>query len=375
VNGGKYYPVKGDYIEQTYHSKFAVMQGGPSVAYKFNEQFSAGISAHFVYSMMEFSMPFGLNPSVMQGSPNNMPTATFGQLFSMSPSLGGFGYSEVIASADMSKLNVVSWGGKIGLAWKPNQTVSFGLNYTLPTTLTYKNGKATMDMSKQFEDAMGRAVVGFYSQPGTTGAPLDTAFKYIGINFAQMGIDLTQGVAAQYDLEVGMKLPQSIGLGMSYNASKVVRLSFDAEWVNWKSAFDKMEIRMTNGTSANINKMIGSTNFNYDFPLNWKDAFIVKVGGEYDVAKEVTLRLGYAYGSNPVPESTVFPVFPAIVENHLTFGGSYKFNTRMSLNLAFETALDKQLVAANPSLIQSEFSGSTSGLSTVLGHLSFNLNF
>ena len=140
------------------------------------------------------------------------------------------------------------------------------------------------------------------------------------------------------------------------------------------AAFDKMTIKLTNGTNSNINKMMGSTDINIDFPLNWKDAILLKVGGEFDVAKQVTLRLGYAYGSNPIPESTVFPVFPAIVENHLTFGGSYKFSDKFSLSLAFETALNKSLTATNPSLVQSEFNNSTSELSTILAHLSFKWN-
>ena len=367
-----YYPVKGAYNLQSYHSKFAVMQGGPSFAYKLSDKFSAGVSLHLVYSTMEFRMPFGMNPSIMKGEPNGMPGFTFGQLFSMAPSLGGFGYSEVIASADMSKLNTISYGGKIGFAYKATDKLSFGLNYTMPTKLNYKGGLAKMDMSKQFEDAMGRAVVGLYQNPLMHGVPLTTAMNLIGANFAQLGIDLSKGVAAEYDLEVGMKLPMSIGYGMSYKVSDKFKLSLDAEWVNWANAFDKMEIKLTNGTNANINKMIGSSGFNIDFPLKWKNTVIVKVGGEYDVAKQFTMRLGYAYGSNPVPESTIFPVFPAVVEHHFTIGGTYNINEKISLSAAFETALKNKVTASNPSEVQSEFSGSSSQLSTVIGHLALS---
>ena len=190
-----------------------------------------------------------------------------------------------------------------------------------------------------------------------------------------MGIDLSKGMYSNYDLEVGLKLPQSIGFGLSFNPAPVLRLGLDFEWVNWSKAFDKMTIALTNGTNDNINKMMGGTSVNIDFPLNWKDAVILKVGGEYDVTKQVTLRLGYIFGSNPVPVSTVFPIFPAIVENHLTVGGSYKFTDYISVNLAFETALNKKLTASNPSLVQSEFSSSTSQLSTLLSHISLTWNF
>ena len=369
-----FYPVKGAYTTQSYHSKFAVMQFGPSFAYKMNDKFSVGASVYMVYSTMEFRMPFGMNPAIMQGTPNGMTGVTFGQLFSMSPTQGGFGYNEVIASANMSKLNVISWGGKIGFAYKASDKLSFGLNYTLPTKLAYKSGKATMDMSKQFEDAMGRAVMGLYQNPAMKGVPLNTAMGYVAANFGQMGIDLTKGVAAEYGLDVTMKLPMSIGYGMSYQACSKFKLALDIEWMNWADAFDKMQIKMTNGTNANINKMIGSNAINMDFPLKWRNTVIVKIGGEYNFTNQFTMRLGYAYGSNPVPNTTIFPVFPAVVENHLTLGGSCKISKRVMLSAAIESALNKKETASNPSEIQSEFSGSTSELGTVLGHISLTWN-
>lgn len=369
-----YYPVKGAYEPQNYKSQFAVMQLGPSLAYQFDKHFSVGVSVYGVYSSMLFKMPFGMNPSVMQGTPNGMPGMTFGQLFSMPPTSGGFGYNEVIASADMSNLNVISWGGKIGFAYKPNEKWSFGLNYTLLTTLNFKHGKATMDMSKQFEDAMGRAIVGLYQNPSMQGVPLSTAQTYVAQNFGQMGIDLSKGVAAQYGLDVNMKLPMSIGYGMSFKASPQLLLSMDAEWMNWENAFKYMKMTMYNGTNPNINTMIGNSGFVMNFPLDWKNTILIKVGGEYAFSKEFTLRMGYAYGNNPVPPSTVFAIFPAIVEHHITIGGSYNFSKKVTLNAAFETALNNKVTATNPSLIQSEFSGSTCQLSTLIGHVSLTYN-
>lgn len=368
-----FYPVKGDYTKQKYHSKFAVMQGGLSGAYKFNENFSVGISAHLVYSLMEFGIPYSLNPSIMKGIA--MPGMTFGQMFSAPPSMGGFGYSEVTATADMKDLNAFSFNGKLGIAYKFNDMVSVGLTYTMPTKLTFKNGKATMDMTKQFEDAMGRAVVGFYSQSGTHGAPIDTAFKYIMMNFAALGIDMSKGMMSDYDLEVGLKLPQSIGFGMSLKPSDKVKLGFDFEWINWSNAFDKMTITLSNGQNANINKMMGGSDINVEFPLDWKDAVVVKVGGEYYPTNELALRLGYVYGSNPVPETTIFPVFPAIVDHRVTVGAGYKFTNNIAVNLAYETAFNKKLNGTTPHTVATEYAGSTSELTTNLVHFSLEWTF
>ena len=141
-------------------------------------------------------------------------------------------------------------------------------------------------------------------------------------------------------------------------------------------AFDKMTIKLSNGVNPNINTMLGNSgSFNLDFPMNWKNAVVVKVGGEYKVIADLTLRLGYAYGNNPVPESTIFPVFPAIVENHLMVGASYRVSNPLTLHAALEMGLNKSQTANSPSLIADEYNGSTSQLSTTLIHLAASYAF
>ncbi|MBE0651108.1 MAG: outer membrane protein transport protein [Bacteroidales bacterium] len=368
LNNALYVDAQGNYVKQTYHSKFAMMEFGPSVAYKLSNKFSVGISAHLVYSMMEFRMPFGMNPAVMAGEA--MPGMTFGQMFAASPAQGGFGYNEVIASANMNNLNVISWTGKIGFAYKPNEKWSFGLNFNLPTILNFKNGKASMDMTAQFNDAFGKAVQGYMAQnPGSTSSE---AMAAVASEFSAMGINLSEGVAGTYDLNLKMKMPLSIGYGMSYQASSKLNLALDVIWTNWANAFDKMEMTLSNGTNSNINTMLGSSGFTYNFPLNWKNTVTVKFGAEYQFTHRFALRAGYDYNNNPVPASTLFPIFPAIVENHVTFGGSYLIGKRFTINAAVEGALFNKQTATDPSAIQSEFSGSTSGLKTMIGHISFS---
>jgi long-chain fatty acid transport protein len=357
---------------QVYHSQLASMQGGLTVAYKFNENFSAGVSAHMVYSMLEFGMPYALDPSVMKGIAQ--PGMTFGQMFAAPPTSGGFGYNEVVASSKMTGLVGIGFNGKIGLAYKVNDKLSFGLSYTMPTPLTYKNGKASMDMTAQMNDAFGKAVQGYMAQnPGKTPQEAQTA---VMTQFSGMGIDLSKGVKANYDLNLDLKFPQSIGFGTSYSVSDNLKLAMDVEWINWANAFDKMTLKLTNGANPNINTMLGNSgSFNLDFPMNWKNAVVLKVGGEYNVNSDLTLRLGYAYGNNPVPESTIFPVFPAIVENHLMVGASYRVSSPLTVHAAFEIGLNKSQTASSPSTIANEYNGSTSQLSTTLIHLAASYAF
>lgn len=358
--------------KQEYHSQLASMQGGISAAYKFNENISVGASLHMVYSMLEFTMPFSLNPMAMQGIA--MPGMTFGQMFAAPNSMGGFGYDEVTASAKMTDLTGLGFNGKIGVAYKVDNKLSFGLSYTLPTALTYTGGKATMDMTAQLNDAFGKAVMGWMMQnPGKTQAQAQAA---IMAQFTMLGIDMSKGVVANYDLDVDLTFPASFGFGVSYKATDCMMFAADVEYLMWENAFDKMTMKLKNGNNANINKMMGNSGtFNIDFPMNWKNSLMLKIGGEYAATKELTLRLGYTYNSNPVPESTVFPIFPAIIENHIMAGLSYKVSAPLTINAAFEMGLNNSLKASNPSLIANEFDGSTSELSTTLVHISFSYAF
>jgi long-chain fatty acid transport protein len=355
---------------QEYHSKLAVMQGGPSVAWKVTPQLSIGVSAHLVYSQLEFKMPYSLLPAIMKGIPNGVPAGmTFGTLFSAPPAQGGFGYSEVTALADMNSLTGFSFGGKIGIAYKMNDALSVGLSYTLPTSMTYKSGKATMDMTAQMNDAFGRAMQGYMAVNPT--ATQQQAQAAVMAQFTGMGIDLSKGVAASYDLDVKLKFPQSIGAGIAFHAAPHLRLSAEAEWINWSAAFDNMTLSLSNGSSVNINRMMGNAGtFEILFPMHWKDSYNVRFGGEYDLSDAFTIRAGYSYGSNPVPEETLFPVFPAIVENHVMAGATVNISGPLSIHVAYEMALNKKQTAAATSTVAKEYNNSTSQLSENLFHVS-----
>lgn len=358
-------------VQQEYHSTIAVMQGGPSIAFLITPKLSLGVSAHVVFSQMEFKMPYSLSPSVMKGIVNPATGMTFGDMFAASPTQGGFGYSEVTAAADMNSLTAFGFSGKIGLAYKVNEAIMLGLSYTSPTSLTYKNGNATMDMTAQLNDAFGKAVQGYMMQ--NPSASQQQAQGAVMQQFAGMGIDLSKGAIAQYNLESKLTLPQSVGFGASVKATNSLRLAVDIEWVNWKNAFDKMQLTLSNGNNSNINKMLGNSgNFSLDFPMNWDNELCFRLGGEYDINSSLTARAGYAYGSNPIPSETIFPIFPAIVDNHITLGASYKISAPITIHAAYELALNKKQTASNQSLIAREYNNSASELTEHIFHVSLS---
>jgi len=371
LNHSLYKNTSGIYVQQDYHSKFAVMQGGASIAYKITPKFSVGITADLLYSMMEFQMPMSMPPSMLQGVINSTTGFTFGNMFSASASAGGLGYSELVANANMRGLTSYEFNGKIGIAYQPSDQLSMGLNYTLPVNLNYKNGTADMDMSTQMNDAFSRVVAGIMQQnPTYTAAQAQGAAM---AQFSALGIDLTKGATDKYNAKATLGLPQSIAGGISFEAAKKLRISIDAEWVNWSNAFNTMNISLSGGSNANINRMLGTNGtIIMPFPLQWKDAVIIRTGADYKACKKLTLRCGYAYGSNPVPESTVFPAFPAVVKHHFSLGGSLAVSKTIKLNAAYEHAFRNDETASSVSLVGAQFNNSVSGLSNNIYHVSFS---
>lgn len=377
LNHELYKDASGNYIPQTYHSRFSTVQGGISASYKVKEKFSFGVTAQLLWASLEFKNPFSMSPLKMNGTMS--PGVTFGQHFSMprDTSHMGLGYSEVTSSADMKELNAYSFAAKVGLAYRFSEKLTIGLAYSAPVPLKFKKGISNLDMSAQFSDAYKREVENVVNKYHVSPA---TAQSMVNANFTSLGIDVSKGFTGQYDIENEFEIPQSVGFGINFNPTPIFRLGFDVEWINWKKSFDKMKLTLRNGTNSNINILLGQgginqPDFSIDFLMNWKDAFIFKFGGEYDLSPKSTVRLGYAYGSNPVPTETAIPIIPAVLVHHVMCGFSYEILKNLRGNMALEYGFNNKVTNEGTSLIASEYNKSTVELRNLLGHLSFTYIF
>jgi len=77
--------------------------------------------------------------------------------------------------------------------------------------------------------------------------------------------------------------------------------------------------------------------------MAWEDQWVYAIGVEYAFNEMNTLRAGYNYGKNPVPDANLNPLFPAIVEQHVTLG--YGLNLgQWTVNLAYEHGFENTQV-------------------------------
>ncbi len=347
-----------------YHSMIAYLKVMPTLAYQVNQNFSIGISPSFGYAMLEMKMPYSIMPSEMKGVANSQTGMTFGAMFGSPMDQGGLGYEEVTAYADMGDgATAMGFGARLGLSYKVNEDLSLGFAYNSKATLTFE-GDASMDMTAQFGQAYEMMVGGAMQQ----GAPdVATAQQMVGQQLSAMGIDMTLGMIADYDAEVEMSWPQEIGLGLAYKANPQLLLAADVKWIGWKDSMEEFKMKFKNGNNQNINTMMGSEDLELAMPMEWDDQFVIALGAEYAINPMFNVRAGYNFGNNPVPEETVLPIFPAVVENHITMGLGLNVNPRLSLDLGYELNLKTEL-EVDESMIANEYDNSTSSLSENVLH-------
>ncbi|MBT4482119.1 MAG: hypothetical protein HOC71_00405 [Candidatus Latescibacteria bacterium] len=369
------------YVGQEYHSNIAYMKLAPTVAYELLPNLSAGVSLNLGYAMMEMKMPYSMSPSAMQGQIPGMNGMTFGQMFGSPMDQGGLGYDEVTALADMSDgVTATGYGFKLGMQYQPVEKLTFGFSYTNKATLDF-SGDAEMDMTSQFGDAydkmvMGALVQGAANPMNPTSAELNAAHQGVGVQLAGMGIDMSKGMAAIYDVDIEFSWPQEFGFGAAYVATDRLTVAADVRWINWKDSMEKFVMKLSGGANPNINAMMGTQNGNMqiEMPLNWDDQIVLAIGAEYLATDVFAIRAGFNIGNNPVPAETVIPIFPAIVENHITLGAGYKISDNVSIDAAYELVVSNSL-DVNKSIIANEYDGSTSQLGENILHVSVGYEF
>jgi long-chain fatty acid transport protein len=83
--------------------------------------------------------------------------------------------------------------------------------------------------------------------------------------------------------------------------------------------------------------------------FGWEDVTAYKSALVYDHSDAFTLRGGWNYAEQPIPESeTLFNFLaPGVVEHHLTLGGTWRFAPRMEITAAYMHAFEKTVEGMN----------------------------
>lgn len=292
-----------------YFSQFGYMKVTPTVAYKITDKITIGVSPQIGYSMMRMKMPFFMDQAgggSMGMEPNGRPDTLF--------------------NADMDG-DAWSITGKIGILYNFYNMYGFGFAYTTPTDIDLE-GDATMV------------------------API-----------AQMGGMIPVQARMTGDLDMKIGWPQSVKAGMFMRMKPLggMLMTVDVEWLNWSDYYDSIPVKLKN---VKMNGMPMPNN-EFKMKLDWKDQWVYKVGFECPATENLKLRMGYAYGKNPVPPEGSLAIMNPFVEHHITSGLGYEINNNFEFNMAMVYGFNKDVKVGASHNVSPDMMNSKTGMEFV----------
>jgi long-chain fatty acid transport protein len=124
--------------------------------------------------------------------------------------------------------------------------------------------------------------------------------------------------------------PETYGFGVSFQAMPQLQLAADIKRIGWSKVMKSFKMTYESGG------MGGSVDF--AMPQEWKDQTVLQLGATYMLNEQLALRAGYNGSRNPIPDTYLNALFPAIVKDHYTFGVGYAFSKAADLNASFTYA-------------------------------------
>ena len=216
--------------------------------------------------------------------------------------------------------------GKIGVTFKVNNNLTVGATYHAKTAMSdLETTRATVTMN-------ANADLGYFNP---TPAPTGT--------YTATDIPITGDLSV-----VDFQFPAQIGLGMAYQEDKWM-IAADIKVIQWADVMDSFRMTFTADSAAvnPSNGNFGGAAFDVEMYQNWEDQTVVQIGGAYKVTSDTTLRGGVNSSTNPVPDATLNPLFPATIETHVTLGVGHALSKMSGIDFSLTVAPEVSVAAGS----------------------------
>lgn len=286
-----------------------------------------GGSVDFVWASMDLRMAMGgaqfmdmlpatMNPFATQAGGTlggGMVTALGAVMPMMNPgnplNWGYFDFSN--KDRFMGTARGTGYAGKIGLTYKVNPQLSIGAVYHSKTGL----GDMTADgTSLSFNANIDTGMAGGGAANGV---------------YAAMTIPVTGKISV-----VNFQWPETYGFGMAYQATDELMVAADYKRIGWANVMKNFQMAFTaDATQANpMAAAFAGTTLDATMYQNWEDQDVFMIGFAYKATSDLTLRAGLQTSGNPVPDTYLNALFPAIVKDQYTLGVGYAFSKASSFD-------------------------------------------
>jgi long-chain fatty acid transport protein len=165
--------------------------------------------------------------------------------------------------------------------------------------------------------------------------------KYSGL-FAQQG---------------SFDIPSNWSLGVAFRPTRDWLLALDYERINYSEidSIHNPSSLILQCAGGNQSTCLGGAS---GAGFGWQSVNVFRLGVQYVLSQQWTLRAGYNYTQNPIqPQNVTFNILaPGVVQNHLTLGATWSWDQRNELTGAFMYAFQNDVTG--PSLFNA-FLGTT----------------
>jgi long-chain fatty acid transport protein len=137
-------------------------------------------------------------------------------------------------------------------------------------------------------------------------------------------------------------IPASWNVGVAVQALKVLKISADVQQILYSGIKSINNPLLPNLQQARLGDDDGAG-------FGWENMTVYKVGAQATPLPTLTLRAGYSYGEQPIPQSEVlFNILaPGVVEQHVTFGLSKTLIPLLDVHFALMYAFSNSVQGPN----------------------------
>lgn len=202
--------------------------------------------------------------------------------------------------------------------------------------------------NRGYEDSIGWGVrVGYYGQ-------ITPQFAIGATYQSKSSMDELDDYKGLFAEAGGFDIPSSWGIGIAIRPTPQWLVALDYVRINYSDAnsVNNPSNLILQCAGGDASACLGGPN---GAGFGWQDIDVIKVGVQYELNPQWTLRGGYNHGDNPIRSSDVtFNVLaPGVVKDHATLGATWKWDAQNELTGAFMYAFNNTV--RGPSLLNSFF--------------------
>lgn len=146
----------------------------------------------------------------------------------------------------------------------------------------------------------------------------------------------------------GFDIPSNWGVGVAVRPMPQWMIALDYVRINYSDAksVNNPSNLILQCAGGDASACLGGSN---GAGFGWQDVNVIKVGVQYDLNPQWTLRAGYNHSENPIqPQDVTFNILaPGVMKDHATAGATWKWDPKNELTGAFMYAFSNSVQGAS----------------------------